>query len=42
MIETPKIVQTTAHQAAIIHLTIPRSEMMTTNWRTELNRPLKN
>ena len=29
MIESPKIVQTTAHQAAVIHLTIPRSEMMT-------------
>ena len=28
MIDNPKIVQTTAHQAAIIRLTIPRSEMM--------------
>ncbi len=28
MIECPKIIQTNAHQAAIIRLTIPRSEMM--------------
>ena len=28
MIDNPQIVQTTAHQAAIIRLTIPRSEMM--------------
>ena len=27
MIETPEIVQTAAHQAAVIRLTIPRSEM---------------
>ena len=28
MIDNPEIVQTTAHQAAVIRLTIPRSEMM--------------
>jgi len=28
MIESPKIIQTNAHQAAVIRLTIPRSEMM--------------
>ena len=27
MIDTPQIVQTTAHQAAVIRLTIPRNEM---------------
>ena len=27
MIDTPQTVQTTAHQAAVIRLTIPRSEM---------------
>jgi effector-binding domain-containing protein len=30
MIDNPQIVQTTAHQAAIIRLTIPRNEMMKT------------
>ena len=29
MLATPQIIQTTAQDAAIIHLTIPRSEMMT-------------
>src|SRR5689334_1538916 len=29
MIATPQIIQTEAQQAAVIHLTIPRSEMMT-------------
>ena len=28
MISTPQVIQTTAHEAAVIHLTIPRSEMM--------------
>ncbi len=28
MIDSPKIIQTNAHQAAIIRLTLPRSEMM--------------
>ena len=29
MIESPKIIQTDAHEAAVIRLTIPRTEMMT-------------
>ena len=28
MLATPQIIQTTAQEAAVIHLTVPRSEMM--------------
>jgi len=28
MLDTPQIIQTTAQTAAVIHLTVPRSDMM--------------